>query len=122
MGETGPVLLDCGQEPLQLVKVCYLSPPLSYSHYNYPIAITCPELSLIANGAIEYSPDSRPFLNGSTASYSCTDGHMLSGVEVRTCEGDGFSTRGVWSGNAPICIGNLSGIIIAHHFLKLFRG
>ena len=52
-----------------------------------------------------YSPDSRPFLNGANATYSCNDGHMLSGIGVRTCEGDGSSPRGAWSGNAPICTG-----------------
>ncbi|XP_064384964.1 uncharacterized protein LOC135333878 isoform X2 [Halichondria panicea] len=67
-------------------------------------AVTCPELNLINNGMITYSPDTTSsFGIGTTATYSCADGHVLSGSDTRMCEGDGSSTRGVWSGNAPIC-------------------
>ena len=41
-----------------------------------------------------------------TATYSCDVGFGLSGGEaVRTCEGDGNSLEGMWSGDAPTCKG-----------------
>ncbi len=70
------------------------------------VAITCSSLSPITNGRISYSPDTTsPFDLGTVATYSCDNGLFLSGSESRTCEGDGSSITGMWSGTAPICSG-----------------
>lgn len=37
---------------------------------------------------------------GSVASYSCSDGLMLTGDGVRVCGGDGM-----WNGTEPTCLG-----------------
>ncbi len=50
------------------------------------------------------SPSTTEVFNyGTTATYQCNHGHMLtSGDSERTCTGDG-SPRGRWDGTAPQC-------------------
>ena len=43
-----------------------------------------------------------PFRVGTTASYSCQQGHVLIGETTRACEG-GTTTVGEWSGDNPVC-------------------
>ena len=58
-----------------------------------------------ANGEVTYS-NSQPYTNGTVATYSCDEGFGLSGGDVtRTCEGDGSSPNGDWSGVTPSCEG-----------------
>ncbi len=65
-----------------------------------PIVITCFDLTLLANGDIDYggagSPSSRPV--NTVATYTCVTGYTLNGGSTRTCGSDG-----VWSGFAPVC-------------------
>ena len=70
--------------------------------------ITCQVLSSPENGLITYSPTvTSEATYNTTAIYSCDVGFGLSGGEdVRTCEGDGNSLDGMWSGDAPTCEGD----------------
>ena len=68
-------------------------------------AITCSTVSSINNGRVVYSTDST-LTSGTTVTYSCNEGYALSGGDaVRTCQGNGFSPFGFWSGGAPSCRG-----------------
>ena len=55
----------------------------------------CGPLSDPANGNVTVSG----LASGSTATYSCDSGYMLSGTGTRTCQ------NLQWTGEAPICIG-----------------
>ena len=74
-------------------------------------AIVCPPLSSITNGAIAYSNPGTPnYPLGTIATYSCDAGYVLDltsgGSETRTCIDDGDNdAEGVFSGQAPACIG-----------------
>ena len=69
------------------------------------IVVTCPMLPSPANGEVTYS-DLLRYTNGTVATYSCGEGFGLSGGDVtRTCEGDGSSPNGAWSGVTPSCEG-----------------
>ena len=65
----------------------------------------CPDIADPFNGQITFSSDRiAPFEFGTTATYSCDNGYMLTGGDtVRTCAGDGSSDIGAWSGAAPTC-------------------
>ena len=70
-------------------------------------AITCSALSVISNGAISYTPDTtEPHDFETDAIHSCSVGYYLQGGAIRSCEGDGSSPIGMWSGEEPDCIGN----------------
>ncbi len=79
--------------------------------------IRCIELSDPVNGYIEYSSGSigdQSF--GATAIYVCEHGFGIArGDRVRTCEGDGSSTAGNWTGIAPLCRGKKVGTIRIDH-------
>ena len=63
--------------------------------------MTCSSLDLIDNGVITYGSDiTDPFDFGTTATYSCNDGFVLEGTQVRNCVLDG-----IWDGAAPLCRG-----------------
>lgn len=68
-------------------------------------AIRCDELVAPNNGRIEYSSGSSGNQSfGVTATYVCEDGFRLTlGGSVRTCEGDGSSNAGNWTGNVLSC-------------------
>ena len=79
-------------------------------------AITCDRQTAIPNGTTEYrlhdesestltDTDQVPY--GTTASYSCDQGLMLTGGNItQTCEVSANNTRvGVWSGTKPNCTG-----------------
>ena len=70
-------------------------------------AITCSGLTSPTNAMITFSPSSStPYSFGTMASYSCVSGFGLSGGDAtRTCEGDGSSPSGMWSGVIPSCGG-----------------
>ncbi len=76
--------------------MCILIIPLYISF----IAVECPALDPIPNGAITYGPDTiAPFDEGTVATHSCNDGFTLgAGSEVRTC-----LAGGRWSGFIPVC-------------------
>ena len=59
------------------------------------------------NGMVNYThSEPRPYSFGTTAEYRCERGFGLSGGDsTRSCEGDGLSLTGVWSGDAPRCEG-----------------
>ena len=56
----------------------------------------CPELPPLANGDITLSSPER--LNGTTATYTCDSGYVLTGSRMRTCQ-----TNGAWEEPAPFC-------------------
>ncbi len=77
-------------------------------------AITCAVLAPLLNGMITYLPTATvPLPFGSAAQYSCNDGFYLQGNNVRTCDGDGSSSDGVWSDSIPVCSGELLLYLVA---------
>ena len=64
----------------------------------------CSDLPNPANGLILFSSPA-PYEFGTTATYICNTGYGLSGDVTRTCEGDGSSPTGMWSGALPTCEG-----------------
>ena len=68
--------------------------------------MSCSALSEPENGLIEYSSGlTGDQLFGVTATYTCESGFGLAGGErVRTCEGDGSSPVGNWTGTASLCL------------------
>ena len=44
---------------------------------------------------------------GTVANHSCDEGYFLVGDSVRTCEGNGSTVEGEWSGTVPVCSGRL---------------
>ncbi len=76
--------------------MCILIIPL----YISLIAVECPELAPIPNGAITYGPDmTADFDEGTVATHTCNDGFTLgAGSEFRTC-----LAGGRWSGFIPVC-------------------
>ena len=105
MEEMAPVLMECGVEQPQLVKVCTYSRYFILADHLYIsiTAITCPGVPLLVNGVIAYSDTPAPYDFGTMATYTCDTGYGLSGDITRTCDGDGSSPNGVWSGSAPTC-------------------
>ena len=67
----------------------------------------CPHIADPANGQIAFASDSvAPFDLATTATYSCDSGYgLMGGDTVRTCEENGGSVIGAWSGMAPSCGG-----------------
>ena len=61
-------------------------------------AAICLDLPPLSNGTITYSPTSSAWRKGTTATYSCGNGYVLSGGTVRTCQSDG-----TWSGETIVC-------------------
>ncbi len=57
-------------------------------------SVNCPSLDSIYQGSVSYSGTSP----GSTASYSCMKGAVLSGSSTRSC-----SSSGVWTPSQPSC-------------------
>ena len=62
--------------------------------------VRCQTLEPIANGAVS---NGGVGYWGSSVEYSCDNGFMLSGRAIRTCE-----SNGVWTSEAPLCIGKLT--------------
>lgn len=60
--------------------------------------VRCPTLEPIVNGKV--SNDGVGYW-GSSVEYSCDNGFILLGRAIRTCE-----SEGVWTSEAPLCIGN----------------
>ena len=84
---------------------CNTFDPSSHTFLDYT-AITCNPLSPVNNGLIVYSPDvTSPYNYDTTATFNCNEGFFLEGVSSLTCEGDGLSESGAWSGSAPVCSG-----------------
>ena len=78
---------------------------LCYLHHLSAV-ITCSSLPDPTNARISFSVSSTPYSFGTMASYRCVSGFGLSrGDATRTCEGDGSSPTGVWSGVVPSCGG-----------------
>ena len=66
----------------------------------------CPAPPPLANGQIIFSNDTiSPFEFGTVATYVCDIGFSLLGAATRTCDGDGSSPNGMWTGNDPSCNG-----------------
>ena len=58
--------------------------------------VVCPELDVPQNGNIEY--DNTQSVYNSMATYTCVNGLMVEGDEMRVCQNDG-----TWSGSVAIC-------------------
>ena len=68
--------------------------------------ITCSLLSDLRNGRIVYKDNvTEQLVFGTVATHSCDEGHFLVGDSVRTCEGNGSTVEGKWSGTGPVCSG-----------------
>ena len=70
-----------------------ISSVLSYTAHT---AIVCPVLTDPANGDVSVTGQAP----GVVATYTCRSGYTLEGVTVRTCQ-----TTGIWSFEAPTCVG-----------------
>ncbi len=86
------------------------SPPNIYIHhlpiiYYTCAAITCGALTAVMNRRITYSvTTNNRYAHSTTATYMCDTGYNITGqYHTRTCEGDGRSPIGTWSGEAPEC-------------------
>ena len=78
----------------------------TYGNY-FTAALTCVTLMSPTNGHVSYSTGT-PYLYGTMATYNCSVGFGLNGgTVVRTCEGDGSSYVGMWTGGEPVCDGEL---------------
>jgi Notch-like protein len=65
--------------------------------------VNCGGLGTITNGTISTSPPSSTTF-GTTATYACNTGYMLSGSATRTCQ-----ANATWSGTAPTCVASSCG-------------
>ena len=61
-------------------------------------AIPCGNLSSPTNGQVSVEGNTL----GSQANYSCSEGYVLNGNNIRMCQGDGQ-----WSGSEPRCEGQV---------------
>ena len=79
--------------------------------------ITCSALINVMNGTINYlSGTTAPYDYGTTATYQCNYGHMLTtGDSERTCTGDSSTPSGQWDGAAPQCPRTFYYCIIVSH-------
>ena len=59
---------------------------------------TCEDLTDPADGEVSINDASR--VEGSTATYTCNAGFLMSGSSQRVCQ-----ESGMWSGVVPICLG-----------------
>lgn len=77
-------------------------------------AIMCSDIADPENGQIDFSVDElAPFDFGTVATYSCDAGFGLSGGDItRTCDGDGTTPDGSFTGSAPTCESKFSLIAI----------
>lgn len=62
----------------------------------------CPNLRSPVNGEVSLSG----ITLGSTATYTCNEGFILSGNRIRSC-----LTTAIWSGEDPTCIGKSHDIV-----------
>ena len=91
--------------PFKSILKCLFK--LAYSQDKFVlfflIVITCPALPDPMNGVVTYThSEPQPYSFGTTAEYRCETGFGLSGGDsTRSCEGDGSSPFGIWSGDAP---------------------
>ena len=77
------------------------------SFYSIPLAaIQCSPLSAPTNGGVEYSAAGSPNFNfGTVGTYTCNVGFGIDGPRSRTCQGDGTTVTGFWSGSMASCDG-----------------
>ncbi len=91
--------MECGVGLIQLVNVS-----VDIVECNiiliFAVAVACPDLTLPANGVITYTSTTTPRDVGSTATYSCNPGYLMTELTVRTCTPSGWST-----GDDPVCTG-----------------
>ena len=99
--------MECGHYLSQFVRVslAILAKSIEFELNTYLlIAIDCGPLTYPANGQVDTSSGTT---FGSTASYSCSKGYTLNGVNTRICGIDG-----VWSNSQPSCNSTYTYIII----------
>ncbi len=67
----------------------------------------CTDLPTPDNGRVIYSTDTTSSYDfGTTVTYVCNTGFGINGGDVlRTCQGNGQSPTGAWTGTAPWCQG-----------------
>ena len=91
--------MDNGQEFSPPVDVRIFNHEVHFSIYIILLAIVCAMPSNPRNGRVT-SPTTTL---GSVAEYSCIEGFTLVGQSTRTCQTNGMSRNGQWSGVEPIC-------------------
>ena len=80
--------------------------------YTHTHAVICPDFSPVVNGApVDYSDPTLPRDEGSTITFSCDTGYVLTGNSMLMCTSSG------WSGSAPLCTGTGSDAWLRHDHL-----
>ena len=87
-------------EQNQLVEVCFIIIFIFSTMIDTITAVDCGPLTNLTNGLVHTS-NGTTF--GSTATYTCDTGYMLSGSQSRTCGADGS-----WTSLEPFCEGSLN--------------
>ncbi len=80
-------------------------------HDDTLFSVACPDLPILANVGVVYS-DTTPRAEGSTATYFCATGYLITGLTMRTCTVSGWST-----GDDPVCTGKGDECICANSVL-----
>lgn len=72
-------------------------------------------LTVPSNGAIDFTTDMvAPYEFETEATYTCDVGHdVVQSNETRTCDGNGSTAVGMWSGQIPSCGGTVCNRYIA---------
>ena len=73
----------------------------------HSLEIKCPQTNDLSNGIISYSSEiiNGSYSFGTVATFSCSPGFGLNGLQSRKCVNGGNSTTGVFSGDDPNCTG-----------------
>ena len=80
--------------------------------YLFTYSVICPDFIRPASGAVTYSDPTLPRDEGSTVTFSCDTGYVLTGNSMLMCTSSG------WSGSVPVCTGTGSGAWLRHDHLS----
>ncbi len=100
---TGGMTRNCGAggmwsgtNPTCTRKYTHILLFLKAHSYTCTAAVGCGPLTALSNGAIVYTPDSTPILQGAMATHSCNEGYTGGGTRI--CQ---FNR--MWSGSSLTC-------------------